>query len=113
VFRGGNEGIDYTWSNQTTGRSCAEDRTGCLTGANQSGWYYVPDDEIDFVTNPDKHCFLEANPLTASGGEVDCAEQPVIDPYFAAVPPMRTYVSGMYQNIRWLKNSILPLGDQR
>ena len=63
--------------------------------------------------NPNKHCFMESNPLDASSGnKVDCADPHTVDPKFAAVPPATTYPSGMYANLQWLKNTILPLGDQ-
>jgi hypothetical protein len=36
----------------------------------------------------------------------------VVDPKFNAAPPATTYPSGAYQNLQWLKNTILPLGNQ-
>jgi hypothetical protein len=42
----------------------------------------------------------------------DCVDPHTVDPKFAAVPPATVYPSGMYANLQWLKNTILPLGDQ-
>jgi hypothetical protein len=109
VFRGGNEGIDIAWSNQTTGMSCAGTTT-CLNGANSSGWYYPSNNEVTFTLNPNKHCFFQSNPLDLFGNKVDCAD--TIDPKFTAVPPATTYPAGLHANLSWLKETILPLGNQ-
>ena len=112
VFRGGNEGIDIAWSNQTVGQSCATGTTNCLVGANNSGWYYPPNEEVNFAVNPNKHCFMENNAVDAFGNKKDCNSPHTVDPTWAAVPPAVTYPSGLYSNLQWLKNTILPLGNQ-
>jgi hypothetical protein len=113
AIRGGLEGIDYTWMNQTTGRSCPLGTFNCLTGANGSGWYFAQTSEVDFALDPDKHCFMQNVPLDGLGNKVDCNDtNHVTDPKFGAVAPAATYPSGMFQNIQWLKNTILPLGNQ-
>jgi hypothetical protein len=43
---------------------------------------------------------------------VDCGNAHVVDSVFAALPPAATPASGMYQNLQWLKNTVLPLGNQ-
>jgi hypothetical protein len=112
LVRGGNEGADPAVMNQTTGRSCPAGTSNCLLGAHESGWYFVPNDEVNFTLNPNKHCFMENNPLDSSGNKVDCGDPHAVDPKFGAVPPETTYPSGMYQNLQWLKTTILPLGNQ-
>jgi hypothetical protein len=111
VFRGGHEGIPAAWSNAPTGMACAEGTMDCLKGNNMSGWYEPPDAELTESLNPNKHCFMEANPLD-DGEKVDCDDGHNIDPKFIAVPPLTTYTSGLWQNVQWLKNTILPLGPQ-
>ena len=110
VFRGGHEGIPVEWSNEPTGLNCPAGTWDCLLGANQSGWYYPPDTEVTSALNPNEHCFMQANPLDSQGHKVNCGD--TIDPRFVAVPPATTYTSGLYQNLQWLKNTILPLGVQ-
>jgi hypothetical protein len=114
VFRGGHEGVPAVLSNLTTGLACLPGTTSCLVGANQSGWEYPGDDELTAALNPNGHCFMEANPLSPDGQKVDCkdAEPRNIDPMFAAEPPATTHPSGLYRNVWWLKNTILPLGNQ-
>jgi hypothetical protein len=112
IVRGGNEGSDIGWMNQTTGRSCASTAHSCLTGPNGSGWYLAQASELDSARNPNRHCFMQVNPLDANGNKVDCKDVNVIDPVFGALPPASTFPSGMFENIGWLKNTILPLGNQ-
>ena len=112
IVRGGDEGINTAWLNQTTGRSCGAGTTDCFAGESGSGWYLAGSSELNAALNPNKHCFMMNNPLDAWGNKVDCSNAYTIDPLFAAIPTAMTYPSGMYQNISWLKNAILPLGNQ-
>jgi hypothetical protein len=112
IIRGGNEGIAVAWVNEPTGMTCAAGTTNCLLGANSSGWYYAPVSEVNGTLNPDKHCFMQNNPLDWLGQKVDCTNTHTVDPVFAALPPAATPQSGMYQNLQWLKNTVLPLGNQ-
>jgi hypothetical protein len=105
--------------NRMTGRNCSTTVTGgvpattnCLNGPNTSGWKLAlgttPPGFTPEVTppNPAQHCFL-----TISTNGFDCTS-PNPDPVFAAIPPAANFASGMFQNISWLKNSIVPLGNQ-
>jgi hypothetical protein len=114
VFRGGHEGAPVASSNDITGLACPTGTTSCLLGAHGSGWYEPGDGELTAALNPNKHCFMEANPLAFGGRKVDCEDGAPhdIDPKFAAEPPATTYPSGLYQNVEWLKEVILPLGNQ-
>jgi hypothetical protein len=112
IVRGALEGINHTWMNEPTGRSCAAGTTNCLTGANGSGWYLAALSELNATLNPAKHCFMTNNPLDWFGNKVDCANTHAVDPKFGAAPPAVTYTSGAYRNLQWLKNTILPLGNQ-
>ena len=114
VFRGGHEGAPIASSNDATGRACPPGTTNCLIGPNASGWETPGDDERTAVLNPNRHCFMEANPLLPDGQKIDCNDSAPhnIDPKFAAEPPAKTYSSGLYANIRWLKEIVLPLGPQ-
>ena len=112
IVRGGDEGINTAWLNQTTGRSCGAGTTDCFAGESGSGWYLAGSSELNAALNPNKHCFMMNNSLDAWGNKVDCSNAHTIDPLFAAIPTATTYPSGMYQNISWLKNAILPLGNQ-
>lgn len=130
VIRGVNDWTGFLWTtpaqqagflNRTTGRSCAF-TTNCLNGPNQSGWYLVPPSELNATLNPAAHCFQANQPLGAFGNQVDCVDvgnpfpdpaASTVDPTWARVPPATpTFSSGMYRNVQWLKNTILPLGNQ-
>jgi len=107
--------------NRTTGRSCSY-TTDCFKGPNLSGWYLVPESELNSTVNPAAHCFQANQPLGAGGNKVDCVdvgnptpdpEGSTVDPVWERVPPASpTFPSGMYQSIQWLKNTVLPLGNQ-
>lgn len=112
IIRGAAEGINHVWMNEPTGRACAAGTINCLTGANGSGWYLGGLGELNATLNPAKHCFMTNNPLDWFGNKADCSNTHTVDPKFAAVAPATTYNSGAYKNLQWLKNTILPLGNQ-
>jgi hypothetical protein len=104
--------------NQVTGRNCSTARNGfsfppfiiappvvdnCLNGPNGSGWKVALTSELS-AGNTAQHCFMQINQ--------PCNNVHTTDPVFAQRPPLPTFASGQYQNVLWLKNAILPLGNQ-
>jgi hypothetical protein len=119
VFRGGHEQIagapiPAAWLNQTTGRTCTDATIDCRHSTEGWGWYRVTDGELDSQYNANQHCFQLAADLFF-GVKIDCPGTNLnrrIDPKWGALPPALTYPSGVYKNVKWLKDKILPLGQQ-
>jgi hypothetical protein len=99
--------VPAAWLNQSSGRSCGTYATSCLTGPNGSGWHKVLESEVNFAVNPVQHCFMMNNPLFL-GAKQDCTAVGVTDPIWQS----GAHPSGLKPNITWLKDTILPLGDQ-
>jgi hypothetical protein len=112
-FRGLNEASTVALLNRLSGRNCPTGATSCLNGPAASGWFRPLNTDITAELNPNKHCFFQANGRNSFGVLKDCATPDLLDPKWVSRPPDRTFPHSVFENIQWLKNSILPLGPQR
>jgi hypothetical protein len=110
LTNGINQGTAILAYNRTTGRNCSNSTTICLNGPNASGWKLALTSELN-PGNPARHCFMQNFPGQIFN-PLGCADVHTTDPVFARIPPATTFASGLFQNVSWLKNTILPLGNQ-
>jgi hypothetical protein len=112
-FRGLNEASTVALLNRLSGRNCPTGATSCLNGPAASGWFRPLNTEITADLNPNKHCFFQANGKNSFGVLKDCATPDALDPKWVSRPTDRTFPHSVFENVQWLKNSVLPLGPQR
>ncbi len=113
LFRGLNESSSVDLLNRLSGRDCSNGSNSCLNGPLASGWFRPQMIDITASLNPNKHCFFQANGKNSLGTWKDCATPDALDPTWTSRPPNPSFPQGVYENIQWLKRSILPMGPQR